>query len=96
MSGPSELSRREREVLDSLPANLSNKESASKLYISERTVKFHLSNLLSEFGVRRRAELILMGPAWRALNLRQLSIFPRSNVVPVEEESQRAGAGCEP
>lgn len=55
-----ELSRREQEVLDSLLENLANKEIATKLNISERTVKFHVSNLLSKFGVRRRADLILL------------------------------------
>jgi len=55
-----ELSRRERETLDALLENLANKEIASKLNISERTVKFHVSNLLSKFGVRRRADLILL------------------------------------
>jgi DNA-binding NarL/FixJ family response regulator len=54
------LSRREQEVLDALLENLANKEIASKFNISERTVKFHVSNLLSKFGVRRRADLILM------------------------------------
>ncbi len=60
MDASSELSRREREVLDSLLENLANKEIASRLNISERTVKFHVSNLLSKFGVRRRADLILL------------------------------------
>ena len=54
------LSRREQEVLDSLLENLSNKEIASKLNIAERAVKFHVSNLLNKFGVRRRADLILL------------------------------------
>jgi DNA-binding NarL/FixJ family response regulator len=54
------LSRRECEVLESLMLNLSNKEIASKLNISERTVKFHVSNLLAKHGVRRRADLIVM------------------------------------
>ncbi len=54
------LSRREKEVFDTLLENLSNKEIASKLYISERTVKFHVSNVLAKFGVRRRADLILL------------------------------------
>jgi len=54
------LSRREQEVLDSLLENLANKEIANKLNISERTVKFHVSNLLNKFGVRRRADLILL------------------------------------
>jgi DNA-binding NarL/FixJ family response regulator len=57
---PSELSRREQEVLSCLLENLANKEVASRLNISERTVKFHVSNLLAKFGVRRRADLILL------------------------------------
>jgi DNA-binding NarL/FixJ family response regulator len=55
-----EISRREREVLDLLLENLSNKEIAAKLFVAERTVKFHVSNLLSKFGVHRRADLIVM------------------------------------
>ena len=54
------LTRRQKEVLDSLIANLSNKEIATALNISERTVKFHVSILLEKFGVRRRADLILI------------------------------------
>jgi DNA-binding NarL/FixJ family response regulator len=57
---PSELSRREQEVLAGLLENLANKEVADRLHISERTVKFHVSNLLAKFGVRRRADLILL------------------------------------
>ena len=59
-AGPTRLSRREREVLDALLENLSNKEIASKLNMSERTAKFHVSNLLAKYGVRRRADLILL------------------------------------
>jgi len=52
-------SRREQQVLDALLENLANKEIASRLNISERTVKFHVSNLLAKYGLRRRADLIL-------------------------------------
>jgi DNA-binding NarL/FixJ family response regulator len=55
-----DLSRREQEVLNLLLENMANKEIGNKLNISERTVKFHVSNLLSKFGVRRRADLILL------------------------------------
>ena len=55
-----DLSRREQEVLESLLENLANKEIADRLHISERTVKFHVSNLLNKFGVQRRADLILL------------------------------------
>jgi len=54
------ISRREREVLDLLLDNLSNKEIANRLFVCERTVKFHVSNLLDKFGVRRRADLIVL------------------------------------
>jgi DNA-binding NarL/FixJ family response regulator len=54
------LSRREKEVLEALLQNLSNKEIASRLTMSERTAKFHVSNLLAKYGVRRRADLILL------------------------------------
>ncbi len=64
-----DLSRREQEALDALLENLSNKEIANKLHISERTVKFHVSNLLSKFGVRRRADLILLCYQRRGANL---------------------------
>lgn len=57
---PSRLSAREMQVLDLLLANQSNKEIASKLKIAERTVKFHVSNVLTKFGVQRRADLILL------------------------------------
>ncbi len=54
------LSRREKEVHDLLMENLSNKEIAARLTMSERTVKFHVSNLLSKHRVKRRADLILL------------------------------------
>jgi DNA-binding NarL/FixJ family response regulator len=59
-AGPARLSRREKEVLEALLENLSNKEIAVKLHMSERTAKFHVSNLLAKYGVRRRADLILL------------------------------------
>jgi DNA-binding NarL/FixJ family response regulator len=53
------LSPRERQVHEALIENLSNKEIASRLNLSERTVKFHVSNVLAKHRVRRRADLIL-------------------------------------
>ncbi len=55
-----EVSRREKDIIDGLLQNLSNKEIAGNLNISERTVKFHVSNLLTKFKVQRRADLILL------------------------------------
>jgi DNA-binding CsgD family transcriptional regulator len=52
------LTRREEEVLDGILRSLSNKEIASDLNLSERTVKFHVSSLLAKFKVSGRMELI--------------------------------------
>ena len=54
---PTSLSARQREVLDAVVSNRANKEIASRLNITVRTVKFHVSSLLSKFGVETRAEL---------------------------------------
>jgi DNA-binding NarL/FixJ family response regulator len=54
------LTPREREVLDELLKNLSNKEIARKLRISGRTAKFHVSNVMVKYGVKRRADLLLL------------------------------------
>jgi DNA-binding CsgD family transcriptional regulator len=53
------LSRRQHEVLAAISQNLSNKEIASKLNVSVRTVKFHVSTLLEKFEVRGRVDLML-------------------------------------
>lgn len=58
--GSFHLTPREREVLGEVLGRLSNKEIAEKLGLSERTVKFHVSNLLAKHGVMRRADLILL------------------------------------
>jgi DNA-binding CsgD family transcriptional regulator len=52
------LTRREEEVLTGLMKSLANKEIASNLNLSERTVKFHVSSLLAKFHVRGRMELV--------------------------------------
>jgi DNA-binding CsgD family transcriptional regulator len=52
------LSPREREVLEWLLRNLSNKEIGAQLNVSERTVKYHVSALLAKFNVRDRVSLM--------------------------------------
>jgi NarL family two-component system response regulator LiaR len=67
--GHADLSARETEILTFLLDNLSNKEIGNRLNISERTVKFHVSNVLSKFGVGRRADLVLLWYQDRARNV---------------------------
>lgn len=55
-----QLSDREQEVFEAMAEGLSNKEIADKLFVSENTIKTHVSNILSKLGVKRRTQAILM------------------------------------
>ncbi|WP_333735521.1 response regulator transcription factor [Streptomyces sp. IBSBF 2806] len=56
---PSELaglSPRERDILALIGEGLTNREIGKKLYLSEKTVKNHISRLLAKLGVQRRVQ----------------------------------------
>ena len=59
MTPSNQLSNREQEVANLLLEGKSNKQIASSLRISERTVEFHLKNIYDKFQVRSRVELVL-------------------------------------
>jgi DNA-binding NarL/FixJ family response regulator len=50
------LSHRERQVLTHVTEGLTNSQIAEQLFLSESTVKSHLSSAFSKFGVRSRRE----------------------------------------
>lgn len=52
------ISNREYEVLIEISNGLSNKEIGEKLYISESTIKTHVSNLLVKLDAKRRTQAI--------------------------------------
>ena len=58
----STLSKRQQQVLEGVLRNLSNKEIATLLNLSERTVKFHVSSLLAKYGVSDRVSLMRQAP----------------------------------
>jgi DNA-binding NarL/FixJ family response regulator len=53
------LTEREREVLRLVATGANNAEIAGELYLSERTVKGHISAIFSKLGVRDRAAAII-------------------------------------
>lgn len=55
------LTRREQEVLELIVAGKTNAKIAQALSLAERTVEFHVSNLLQKLGVRSRVEAAVWG-----------------------------------
>ncbi len=55
-----DFTQRERGVLKLLAEGLSNKEIAGRLFISEKTVKTHVSNVLQKLGVADRTQAALL------------------------------------
>lgn len=54
------LSEREREVLEGLAKGETNREIAERLYLSEKTVKSYVTNVLAKLHVRNRVEAALL------------------------------------
>ena len=52
------ISAREHEVLGHIAAGLSNREIAETLFLSESTVKTHVSSLLSKLDAKRRTQAV--------------------------------------
>lgn len=53
------LSNRECEVAHLVSKGLSNKETGVQLFVTEKTVKFHLSNIYKKLGITTRAQLVV-------------------------------------
>lgn len=53
-----EISNREYEVLKAISEGLSNKEIANRLYVTESTIKTHVSNLLIKLNAKRRTQAL--------------------------------------
>lgn len=53
------LTEREREVLLCLVQGMNNKEIAKSLFISDKTVKIHVSNIFKKLGVKSRSQVVI-------------------------------------
>ncbi len=56
----SSLTRRELEVAWAVAEGLSNREIATRLALSEKTVKNHVSDILDKLGLSRRAQIVAL------------------------------------
>lgn len=59
------LSHRQADVAALVSKGLSNKDVADQLFVTEKTVKFHLTNIYKKMKFKSRAQLIV----WCASNL---------------------------
>ena len=62
-----EISKREYEVLQKIAEGLSNKEIANVLFISESTIKTHVSNLLVKLNAKRRTQAIQIAKSYQII-----------------------------
>ncbi|TVZ83535.1 transcriptional regulator [Aeribacillus composti] len=53
------LTKREREVFELLVQDKTTREIASELFISEKTVRNHISNAMQKLGVKGRSQAVL-------------------------------------
>jgi NarL family two-component system response regulator LiaR len=62
------ITPRELEILSLIAQGLSNREIATRLFVSENTVKTHCSRAFDKLGARRRTQAVQLG--------KQLGILP--------------------
>lgn len=60
-AGPDALTPRELEILQFLAQGMNNRDIAEALYISDRTVQTHLTNIFAKMQVSSRLEAVLKG-----------------------------------
>jgi len=71
------LSEREAEVLRLVALGMSNKEVAEELFLSQRTVKAHLTSVFNKLNVASRSEAIVKGLQWGLVTLENTENIPR-------------------
>jgi len=85
------LSNREAEVAELVTKGLSNKEVANQLFVTEKTVKFHLTNIYKKMNVKSRTQLIV----WCLPHLNFVeSERPAQNINPMSAASSSANANA--
>jgi len=62
-----EITPRELEILGLVAEGLSNKEIAERVFVSENTVKTHVSRVFEKLGARRRTEAVQIAKSSRLI-----------------------------
>jgi DNA-binding NarL/FixJ family response regulator len=60
------LTERERRVLELVADGMTNRQIAGELFLAEKTVKNHVSNLLAKLGLERRTQAAVLATTLRA------------------------------
>jgi LuxR family transcriptional regulator of spore coat protein len=66
---PSILTKREKEIFDLLIKNKTTLEIANILYVSEKTIRNHISNVILKLGVKGRTQALI-----ELLKLKEISL----------------------
>lgn len=86
------LTRREMEILQLMVKNYSNRQIAQKLFISEPTVKNHVSNILRKLGQSNRAGAVVysykMGLIKESKAVLKLVLIPKINQIILQYEEK--------
>lgn len=61
------MTKRELEILELLAHGLSNREIAERVFVSENTVKTHLSRVFDKLGAKRRTQAVQIGKELRLI-----------------------------
>lgn len=61
------ITPRELEILELIAEGLSNREIAGRVFVSENTVKTHLSRVFDKLGARRRTQAVQLGKELRLI-----------------------------
>ena len=69
------LTKREKEIFTLLIQSYTTKDIAEKLYISEKTVRNHISNVIQKLGVESRIQAVLELMKMKEIDFLEINFF---------------------